>query len=58
MYALEKQERCSDVWRRCAVCCSREPVAKVLDGLKDHQKWRLVYVPVEIFADVEQADAA
>ena len=37
MYALEKQERCSDVWRRCAVCCSREPVEKILAGLKDGQ---------------------
>ena len=57
MYALEKWEH-GGIWRRCAVCCSREPVEKVLDGLKDHRKWRLVYVPVEIFADVEQADAA
>lgn len=57
MYALEKREH-GGIWRCCAVCGSREPVAKVLNGLKDDQKWRMVYVPVEIFADVEQADAA
>lgn len=58
MYALEKRISSSDVWRRCAVCGSQEPIKKVLAGLGDKQNWRMIYVPAEMIVGVEQSDAA
>ena len=57
MYALEKREH-GGIWRRCAVCGSRDPVAKVAAGLNNAEMWRVVYIPGGVSLIVEYPNAA